>query len=84
MDDDIPPNDLSREEVVIFVAEGIVCERLGVSIDEAVVALADMAVTRDLSLLEMARAVVADEVDPGSYTRARGDPGGRMTDPNTG
>ncbi|HEY2225134.1 hypothetical protein [Actinomycetospora sp.] len=82
MDEELTQNDWSREDVVIFLAEGVVCERLDVPIGEAVVALADMAVTRALSLVEMARLIVAGEVDPGSYAGTRheegqtADPGG--------
>jgi hypothetical protein len=83
MDEELCPDDWTREDTVIFLAEGIVSERLDVPINEAVVAVADMAVIRDLSLVEMARLIVAGEVDPGSSSQTRreaeeetADPGG--------
>jgi hypothetical protein len=84
MDEIRPEPDTSREDVVIFLAEGIVCERLDVSIDGAVVALADMAVTRGVSLVEMARCIVVGEIDPGSDTEARRPTEEEMADPESG
>lgn len=84
MDEELPANDMPHDDVVIFVAEGIVCERLGVSIDDAVVALADMAVTGNGTLVETARHVLAGEIDPGSYTQTRPEAEGTRADPNRG
>jgi hypothetical protein len=74
MNEGNPANDFSREEVVIFVAEGIVCERLDIPIHEAVVLLAEMAVNRGVGLVDLARQIVAGAVDPGpcieAYRRA--------------
>ena len=62
-------NDPSREGVAIFMAEGVVCERLGVPIDAAIVVLADMAVTRGLSLLDMAEAILGGATVPAPTPR---------------
>jgi hypothetical protein len=46
------------EDEAIFLAEGILSERLDVSIDEAISVLADIAVGRRQSLLETAQDIV--------------------------
>lgn len=71
MNPEDPTNDPCGDDEVIFVAEGLLCEQLGVSMDDAVVALADMAVERSIGLLELAREVVAEATDPGSLSEAR-------------
>jgi hypothetical protein len=84
MDEESATNDPSGDSATIFVAEGIVCERLGLSIDEAIVALADLAVARGTGLLEMARDIVAGEIDPGSAAEARRPVEGQAADPASG
>ncbi len=69
---------------MVFVAEGIVCERLGVPIDDAVVALADMAVRRGVNLVDMARAIVAGEIEFATGTEARRPDQEQMADPDSG
>jgi hypothetical protein len=81
VDEEDPTPDLSREDVVIFIAEGILCERLNVPIDEAVVALAGMAVEHDVSLVEVARAIVAGAHQVGPCTPARQPAEGHVADP---
>lgn len=71
MSEESTANDPPREDEVIFMAEGFVCERLDIPIEDAIVVLADMSVTRGLSLLDMAQAIVARVIDPGSHTVAR-------------
>jgi hypothetical protein len=83
MDDKYSANGLFREDVVIFVAEGIMSERLDGSVDEAIVKLADMAVTRGVRLVEMARCIVADEIDPSSNTLAPLPAEEQMADPES-
>jgi hypothetical protein len=84
MDEESATNDPSGDSATIFVAEGIVCERLGLSIDEAIVALADLAVARGTGLLEMARDVVDGAVGPGSAAEVRRPAEGHAADPTSG
>jgi hypothetical protein len=69
MDQEDPTSD-PYDDVVIFVAEGLLCEQFDVSVNDAVVALAGMAVDRGIGLLELAREVVAGALATGSFGEA--------------
>jgi hypothetical protein len=69
MDQEDPTSD-PYDDVVIFVAEGLLCEQFDVSVNDAVVALAGMAVDRGIGLLELAREVVAGALATGSFSEA--------------
>lgn len=64
----------------LYWAQGVLAETLDIT--KAVVALADMAVTRGVSLVEMARDIVADEVDPGSGVPVQRETEVRSVDPS--
>jgi hypothetical protein len=71
MDQENPTDDPFGDDAVIFVAEGVLCEQLDVSMNEAVVALAGMAVDAGVGLLEVARGVVAGAFAPESFAQTR-------------
>jgi AmiR/NasT family two-component response regulator len=67
MDDEQAPNRRMRESEKVPVAEGILCERHGISITDAVILLAAMTAARGTTATALASQIIDATVDPGSY-----------------
>jgi AmiR/NasT family two-component response regulator len=67
MDDEQAPNRRMRESEKVPVAEGILCERHGISITDAVILLAAMTAARGTTAPALASQIIDATVDPGSY-----------------
>ena len=67
MDDDRAPNRRMRESEKVPVAEGILCERHGISITDAVILLAAMTAARGTTATALASQIIDATVDPRSY-----------------
>jgi hypothetical protein len=63
MDDEMVAGELSPEDAVRLVAQDFARGRFDVSIDDAVVTLATMALERGMGLVDMAREIVDDTPD---------------------
>ncbi len=67
MDDEHAPSHQVRHGERIPVAQGILSERHGISIADAVILLAAMTSAREVTPLRMATQIIDATVDPGSY-----------------
>jgi hypothetical protein len=67
MDDGHAPSRQVRESDEVPVAEGILCERHGISIIDAVILLAAMTEARGITATGLASQIIDATVDPGSY-----------------
>jgi hypothetical protein len=67
MDDEQAPRRQVRESERVPIAEGILCERHGISITDAVILLAAMTDARGTSATALATQIIDATVDPGSY-----------------
>jgi AmiR/NasT family two-component response regulator len=67
MDDEQAPNRRMRESEKVPVAEGILCERHGISITDAVILLAAMTTARGTTATALASQIIDATVDPRSY-----------------
>ena len=67
MDDEQAPNRRMRESEKVPVAEGILCERHGISITDAVILLAAMTAARGTTATALASQIIDATVDPRSY-----------------
>jgi AmiR/NasT family two-component response regulator len=72
MDDEQAPSRQVRESDRVPVAEGILCERHGISIADAVILLAAMAAARGTTATALASEIIDATVDPGSYPTPQG------------
>ncbi len=66
--EDLTDDPYDDDDAVIFVAEGLLCEQFDVSIHEAAVALASMAVDCGIGLHELAREVIAGTLATCSFS----------------
>ena len=67
MDDEHTPSRQVRESEKVPVAEGILSERHGISITDAVILLAAMTAARRTTATALASQIIDATVDPGSY-----------------
>ncbi len=67
MDDEHTPSHHIRESDRAPIAEGILCERHGISITDAVILLAAMTDARGTTATALATQIIDATVDPGSY-----------------
>jgi hypothetical protein len=67
MDDEQAPSRQARESERVPIAEGILCERHGISITDAVILLAAMTAARGTTAAALASQIIDATVDPGSY-----------------
>jgi hypothetical protein len=67
MDHEQTPHRQDRESDKVPVAEGILCERHGISITDAVILLAAMTAARGTTASALAAQIIDATVDPGSY-----------------
>jgi hypothetical protein len=67
MDDEHAPSRQVRESERVPIAEGILCERHGISITDAVILLTAMTDARGTTATALASQIIDATVDPGSY-----------------
>ena len=86
MDDEHAPSHQVGHAERVPVAQGILSERHGISIDDAVILLAAMTSAREVTPLRMATQIIDATVDPGSYPMPFGtsfvDPGPQVRRPD--